>query len=78
MLSTDPEGIRTFQLENVALRQQIGTQHHWAWKPMLSFAKNASADILLSGNAFISMMQTADLPDLDDPSRSVQVLDRTI
>jgi hypothetical protein len=34
----------------------------------VSFAKNASADMSLSGNALISVMQTAELRDLDDPS----------
>jgi len=33
-----------------------------------SFAKNASADMSLRGNAFITVMQTAELRDLDDPS----------
>jgi hypothetical protein len=32
----------------------------------LSFAKNASADMSLRGNAFITVMQTAGLRDLDD------------
>src|SRR2546429_8795094 len=34
----------------------------------LSFAKNASADMSLRGNAFITVMQTAELRDLDDPA----------
>jgi hypothetical protein len=32
------------------------------------FAKNASADITLRCNAFITVMQAAELPDLDDLS----------
>ena len=36
--------------------------------PILSFAKNASADMSLRGNAFITVMQTAELRDLDDPA----------
>ena len=34
----------------------------------LSFAKNASAGMSLRGNAFITVMQTAELRDLDDPA----------
>ena len=34
----------------------------------LSFAKNASADRSLRGNAFITVMETAELRDLDDPA----------
>jgi hypothetical protein len=34
----------------------------------VSFAKNASADMSLRGNAFITVMQAAELRDLDDPS----------
>jgi hypothetical protein len=34
----------------------------------LSFAKNAYAGMSLRGNAFITMMQTAELRDLDDPA----------
>jgi hypothetical protein len=34
----------------------------------LSFAKNASADMTLCGNTFITVMQTAELLDLDDPA----------
>ena len=34
----------------------------------LSFAKNASANITLRCDAFIAMMQAAELRDLDDPS----------
>jgi hypothetical protein len=33
----------------------------------VSFAKNASADMSLRGNAFITVMQAAELRDLDDP-----------
>jgi|SRR5579863_6097580 len=34
----------------------------------LCFAKNASADMSLRGNAFITVMQTAELRDLNDPA----------
>jgi hypothetical protein len=34
----------------------------------LSFAKNASADMSLRGNAFITVMQTAELRHLDSPA----------
>ena len=34
----------------------------------VSFAKKASADMSLCCNAFITVMQTAELRDLDDPS----------
>jgi hypothetical protein len=34
----------------------------------LSFAKNASGDMALRCNTFITVMQTAELRDLDDPS----------
>ena len=37
---------------------------------LLSFAKNASADMSLRGNAFITVMQTAELRDLDDSSHT--------
>ena len=36
----------------------------------LSFAKNSSADMSLRHNAFITVMQAAELRDLDDPSRT--------
>jgi hypothetical protein len=45
------------QLENLALRH-------------LSFAKNGSGNMSLRCNAFITMMQTAELWDLDNPSDS--------
>ena len=38
------------------------------WNLRLSIAKNASADMSLRGNAFITVMQTAELWDLDDPA----------
>jgi hypothetical protein len=34
----------------------------------LSFARNASADMSLGSNAFITVMQTAQVRDLDDAS----------
>ena len=36
----------------------------------VSFAKNGSGNMSLRCNAFITMMQTAELWDLDDPSDS--------
>jgi hypothetical protein len=36
----------------------------------LSFAKNASGDMSLRCDAFITVMQTAELRDLDDPADS--------
>ena len=42
----------------------------WEWDQALSFAKNSSADMSLRHNAFITVMQAAELRDLDDPSRT--------
>jgi hypothetical protein len=36
--------------------------------PSLSFAKNGSGNVSLRCNAFITMMQAAELWDLDNPS----------
>ena len=41
---------------------------HWLEQRYLSFAKNAFAGIALRCNAFITVMQAAEVRDLDDPS----------
>src|SRR6266700_4846370 len=43
---------------------------HLLLRKELSFAKNSSADMSLRHNAFITVMQAAELRDLDDPSRT--------
>src|SRR5262249_4469956 len=45
----------------------------WSWGVVLyelSFAKNVSADNVLCGNTFITVMQVAHLWDLDNPSNN--------
>jgi len=39
-------------------------------RKLLSFAKKVSADNVLCGNKFISVMQVAQLRDLDNPSNT--------